>query len=70
MMQRRAFDEQLKEKEHQLQQLREARQEEEEEMECLRVKELRKKLDKNVKANPVPRWYRLHDEEDIMILEK
>jgi hypothetical protein len=71
IVQRRAFDEQIKEKEHQLQLLRGAQQAEEEEMERLRVKELRKKLDENVKANPVPRWYRVHDEDDdIMILEK
>jgi hypothetical protein len=70
IVQRHTFDEQIKEKERQLQLLREAQQAEEEELERLRVKKLRRKLDENVKANPVPKWYRVHDDDDILILEK
>jgi len=71
IVQRRGFDEQLKEKERQLQLLREEQQAEAEEMERLRVKLLRKRLDDNVKANPIPKWYKVHDDEDdILILEK
>jgi len=71
IVQRREFEEQLKEKERQLQLLHEEQQAEAEEMERLRVKQLRKRLDDNVKANPIPKWYKVHDDEDdILILEK
>ena len=71
IVQRREFDEQLKEKERQLQLLREEQQAEAEEMERLGIKQLRKRLDDNVKANPIPKWYKVHDDEDdILILEK
>lgn len=71
VIQRHDFDEQIKEKERLLQQLREAEQAVEAERERLRLKQLRKQLDEKVKANPVPAWYRVEDgDDDVMILEQ
>lgn len=68
VVQRHEFDEQIREKERLLRQLQEAEEAIEAERERLRLHELRKKLDANVKANPLPPWLHAHndqgDEED------
>lgn len=54
---RRYFDEQIKEKERLLQSQRDAQLHEEEARTQQELKILRRKLDENVKANPIPHWY-------------
>lgn len=70
VVQRHDYDEQIKEKEKQLRQLREAEEAAEEEREQAKLKELRKKLDENVKANPVPQWYKMQNSDEVMIMEQ
>lgn len=68
--QRHAFDEQIKEKEKIVIKLREANLKEREEQARQEIRELRKKLDANVRANPVPDWYGIDsDDDEIQILD-
>ncbi|KAF8308266.1 hypothetical protein DL93DRAFT_2159120 [Clavulina sp. PMI_390] len=63
-VERHQYDEQMEE-------LRTAETAQEQERERLRIKQLRKQLDANVKAHPLPAWYRVDDQdEDVMILER
>jgi Targeting protein for Xklp2 (TPX2) domain len=67
---RQVFDEHIREKERIVFKLREMKRIEQDELERREIGELRKKLDQNVKANPVPEWCRADNGNDeIQIVE-
>lgn len=55
--QRREFDEAIRQKEAELERLREERAKQLEREEAEWRKQERRRLDQNVKANPIPEWY-------------
>ncbi|KAF8342934.1 uncharacterized protein EI90DRAFT_3011365 [Cantharellus anzutake] len=66
VIERHAFDEVIRAKEKATIALREAKRLEQEEQERREVKLLRKQLDQNVKAHPIPYWNRIDDEIEIL----
>jgi hypothetical protein len=71
-MERRVYDEHIHEKQILIESLREQQRHEEKEQEKREILALRKQLDANVRAHPVPDWYHSQhgvEDDEIIILD-